>query len=245
MEVATNQWRTIFIIGGVIPLLVAGAMVAFLRESVAFSAAGALTRPSRVTAIFAEGRLLYTVLLWVSFFLALLLLYLLLSWLPTLMVTNGLTRPEAAGAQIAFNFGGALTSVLMGRLLEGPLRNVSVLTVFIAIPILLVVLAKAPATVGLIVLIVFLLGCAVVAAQAFLYAMAPIVYPVLIRGMGVGLAVAMGRIGSIVGPKLGGVLKQAGHSPSQLLMDLLPLVIVGSIAALALSWISRRSPQVS
>jgi MFS transporter, AAHS family, 3-hydroxyphenylpropionic acid transporter len=43
--------------------------------------------------------------------------------------------------------------------------------------------------------------CAVIAARAFLYAMAPVAYPIAIRGVGVGAAVAMGRIGSIVGSK--------------------------------------------
>src|ERR1700685_1506725 len=58
--------------------------------------------------------------------------------------------------------------------------------------------------------------------------MGPAVYPTSIRGVGVGAAVAVGRIGSIVGPKLGGMLKAAGHSPSQLLMDLLPVVVAGA-----------------
>lgn len=52
------------------------------------------------------------------------------------------------------------------------------------------------------------------AAQALLYVMAPIVYPTTIRGIGVGAAVAVGRTGSIAGPKLGGALKSAGHAPS-------------------------------
>jgi 4-hydroxyphenylpyruvate dioxygenase len=77
--------------------------------------------------------------------------------------------------------------------------------------------------------------------EAFLYAMAPINYPTRIRGMGVGAAVAFGRIGAIVGPKLGGMLKAAAHTPSQLLMDLLPIVIVGSLCALWLAWEVRRN----
>jgi MFS transporter, AAHS family, 3-hydroxyphenylpropionic acid transporter len=82
---------------------------------------------------------------------------------------------------------------------------------------------------------VFFLGCAALAAQAFLYGTAPIAYTTSIRGVGVGAAVAVGRLGSIVGPKLGGILKSAGHGPSQLLMDLLPIVIVGRICALLLA----------
>ena len=48
-------------------------------------------------AILAHGRALRTLLLWSSFFLGLLTLYLLLNWLPTLMVGQGSTdrRPPA------------------------------------------------------------------------------------------------------------------------------------------------------
>jgi AAHS family 3-hydroxyphenylpropionic acid transporter len=63
--------------------------------------------------------------------------------------------------------------------------------------------------------------------------------------VGVGAAVAVGRIGSIAGPKLGGVLKGAGHSYSQLLTDLLPIVVVGSVTAIVLAWITRRTTAVA
>src|ERR1700744_1556296 len=85
-------------------------------------------------------------------------------------------------------------------------------------------------------------GCAVLAAQAYLYASAPGLYPVSIRGMGTGSAVAAGRVGSIIGPQLGGILKSAGHDTPHLLMDILPLVIAGSVASLAFAWITRRRP---
>jgi AAHS family 3-hydroxyphenylpropionic acid transporter len=241
--IGASQWRLIFIIGGVLPLLVAPLMAFGLRESIAFQHRSdeSMPKAGSFAAIFAQGRALRTVLLWVSFFLGLLLLYLLLNWLPSLLVSDGLTRLQAAGAQIGFNVSGALAALLISQLLGGRLRNASIVITFVALPILLVTLAKAPADVGYILLVVCLLGCAVVAAQAFLYAMAPIAYPTSIRGVGVGTAVAVGRIGSIVGPKLGGYLKSAGHGPAQLLMDLLPLVIIGSICALLLAWQTARA----
>jgi MFS transporter, AAHS family, 3-hydroxyphenylpropionic acid transporter len=244
LTLTAAQWRTIFIIGGIVPLVVAGAMMAFLKESQAFrrdvTGASSLKRGS-FAAIFAEGRGLRTVLLWVSFLLALLLLYLLLNWLPTLLISDGLTRRQSAGAQIGFNIGGALAAVALGRILEGRFRNLGVTVVFVALPLMLVVLAKAPADLITIMAIVFVLGCVVMAAQTFLYAMAPGTYPTLIRGVGVGMAVAMGRIGSIIGPWLGGTLKAAGHGPARLLMDLLPIVVLGSICALTLAWFTRPS----
>ena len=245
----STQWRWIFIVGGVLPLLLTPVIVFGLRESTAFQQAltpgelGAASLPKRgsFAAIFAEGRALRTVLLWLSFFLGLLLLYLLLNWLPTLLVSDGLTRTQAAGAQIGFNIGGACAALLIGHLMEGRFRNVGILATFVAVPILVTVLAKAPADVTIIAVIVFALGCAVIAAQAYLYAMAPVPYPTTIRGVGVGAAVAVGRIGSIVGPKLGGALKAAGHGPSQLFLDLLPIVLAGSCAALLLAWFAQKS----
>ncbi len=253
MLMAATQWRTMFVVGGVAPLMLAIGMVFGLPESRAFqqihgtAEGGSLTdlagmpKSGSFLAIFSGGRALRTAFLWTSFFLGLLLLYLLLNWLPTLLTSDGLTRAEAAGAQIGFNIGGALAAILIGYLLNGSMRNWAVIVTFVSLPILLATLAKSPPQLTIICTTVFLLGCAVIAAQAFLYAMAPAAYPTSIRGVGVGAAVAMGRIGSIAGPKLGGMLKAAGHSPSQLLMDLLPIVVAGSICALLLAWEVRRA----
>jgi MFS transporter, AAHS family, 3-hydroxyphenylpropionic acid transporter len=249
LMLAGSRWRWIFFIGGLLPLLLTPFLIFGLRESAAFQRAAAevagstakMPKRGSFTAIFAEGRALRTSLLWLSFFLGLLLLYLLLNWLPTLLLGDGLTRIQAAGAQIGFNIGGALAALLIGHLMEGRFRNPGIIVTFITLPILVIVLAKAPEEVALLTAIVFLLGCSVIAAQAFLYAMAPTPYPTTIRGVGVGVAVAVGRIGSIVGPKLGGTLKAAGHGPSQLLMDLVPIVLAGSCAALFLAWLARKS----
>ena len=234
-----SHWRVIFIVGGVIPLILAPLMAMGMPESAEFQRVRQSPQDLRTDsffALFAESRALRTLLLWAAFFLELLLLYLLLNWLPTLLVSDGFTRVQAAGAQIGFNLGGVFSAVLIGYLLGGRWRNVGIVVIFVVLPVLLVSLAKLPAEYSLIASAVFLLGAAVLAAQAYLYATAPNTYPTQVRGVGVGVAVAMGRIGSIVGPKLGGRLKSMGHGPSQLLMDLLPIVIVGSLCALWLAW---------
>jgi AAHS family 3-hydroxyphenylpropionic acid transporter len=251
LMMAASQWRVVFIVGGVLPLMLAPLMAFGLPESTAFRRmrqahpSSAVPPPGSFAAgsflaLFAEGRAGRTALLWSSFLLELLLLYLLLNWLPTLLVSDGFSRTQATGAQIGFNLGGVLSAVLIGYLLGGRLRHAAIIITFVALPILLVVLAKAPSQFIVVAWAVFLLGCAVLAAQAFLYALAPLVYPTWIRGMGVGAAVAVGRIGSVLGPKLGGTLKAAGHGPSQLLMDLLPIVIAGSVCALWLAWATAR-----
>lgn len=239
MLIAGSQWRIIFVVGGVFPLLLAPLMAIRLPESAAFQRelkSSAALRAGSIMDLFSGGRARRTLLLWISFLLELLLLYLLLNWLPTLLVSDGFTRVQAAGAQIGFNLGGVLSAVLMGRLLGGRLRNGATIAVFAILPLLLSMLAKSPPDFNMVASAVFVLGCAVMAAQTFLYTVAPVAYPTRIRGIGVGAAVAFGRIGSIVGPKIGGTLKAAGHSPSQLLMDLLPIVTIGSLCALWLAW---------
>jgi MFS transporter, AAHS family, 3-hydroxyphenylpropionic acid transporter len=249
---ASSHWRWIFIAGGVAPLLLAAAMSVLLPESPAFERQRAIAphaaregSPVTVTdktgflAILSQGRATRTVLLWVSFFLGLLTLFLLLNWLPTLLVASGLSKAQAASAQIGFNVGGSLAALLMGFLLEGRLRSASIIAIFLALPLLLLWLGLMPPAVAMTLLAVFLLGCAILAAQTFLYAIAPACYPAAIRGVGVGVAVAAGRIGSIAGPALGGVLKGMGHSSSQLMLDLLPIAIAGSFSALLLAWIIR------
>ena len=251
--IQSTHWRWIFVVGGIAPLIVAPIMHAVMPDSPVSSgqsAAPAVTShetggvdPGRgsFAAIFDQGRLPATLLLWTSFFLGLLTLYLLLSWLPTLLAGVGMSKTQAACAQIAFNLGGAASALLIGQLLEGRLRKVSVLVTFLMIPAFIYALASSPAHAGLTIVAVFALGCAVIAAQAFLYSEAPALYPDAIRGVGVGSAVAVGRLGSIVGPKLGGILKSAGQNSSQLLMDLLPLIVVGSVVAIALLYCSPQS----
>ena len=256
LMMSASQWRVVFVVGGVIPLVLAPLMAFGLPESSAFRRmhqafkTGVATPPGRFAAgsfraLFAEGRAGRTGLLWASFLLELLLLYLLLNWLPTLLIGDGFSRAQATAAQIGFNLGGVLSAVLIGYLLGGRLRQAAIIVTFVALPLLLVALAETPSQFIVVAWAVFLLGCAVLAAQAFLYALAPIVYPIWIRGTGVGAAVAVGRIGSVLGPKLGGVLKAAGQGPSQLLIDLLPIVIAGSVCALWLAWATARPVAVS
>jgi MFS transporter, AAHS family, 3-hydroxyphenylpropionic acid transporter len=246
MLIAPVHWRLIFIAGGIAPLILAPLMYWVLRESPAVSSESSMQdapmpKTGSFLALFADGRGLSTLLLWTSCFLGLVTVYLMLSWLPTLLVGNGFTQTQAAGAQIAFNVGGALSALLLGQLLEGKLRNPSVIATFIAAPLLVFLLSKASVEFGVVVALAFALGGALLAAQGYFYSAAASAYPTSIRGVGAGATVAAGRLGSVVGPKLGGMIRAAGHSSSQLFSDILPLVILGSITALAFAWITSRS----
>ena len=81
-------------------------------------------------------------------------------------------------------------------------------------------------------------GCGVfiVGAQLILFALAPLYYRTAIRGTGVGAAVAVGRLGSVVGPLFAGGLLAGGSGSAAVLLAVVPFVVVGGSAAFALTW---------
>jgi AAHS family 3-hydroxyphenylpropionic acid transporter len=239
--VSTAHWKWIFLVGGFLPLIVAPIIGAWLNESETFlrSRSAASTSGNRAPRLFSfleEGRAARTVLLWTSFLLSMLTLYLLLNWLPTLLAGNGFSKPRVATAMIGFNVGAFLATIYIGIHLETRSRRRGVIAAFVGMPLLLLLLAHVSDQGPLVALVIAALGAAVVASQAILYAYAPQVYPTRNRGTGVGFAVAVGRIGSIVGPLFGGSLVGAGLSATGVLTGLLPVVCVGSVCAIALAW---------
>jgi AAHS family 3-hydroxyphenylpropionic acid transporter len=239
--VTTPHWKTIFVVGGLLPLIVAPIIATYLHESEAYrrlrsEAISAGVEKSGLFAFLDEGRAGRSLLLWASFLLSLLTLYLLLNWLPTLLTINGFSKSQVAIAMIGFNTGGFVSTIYMGIYLETRLRRRGMLAAFVGMPLLLFILAHASGRGVLVSLIIAALGAAVLASQTVLYAYAPQIYPTRSRGTGVGFAVGMGRIGSILGPVFGGSLVGSGLSPSAVLIGLLPVVCVGSVCAIALAW---------
>jgi AAHS family 3-hydroxyphenylpropionic acid transporter len=76
-----------------------------------------------------------------------------------------------------------------------------------------------------------LAGLFLVGGQSVLYALASSLYPTEVRGTGVGAAVAVGRVGSILGPLIAGQLLAIGQGASVLLSASIPLIAIAAIAA--------------
>jgi AAHS family 3-hydroxyphenylpropionic acid transporter len=75
-----------------------------------------------------------------------------------------------------------------------------------------------------------------------LYSIAPGCYPTMVRGTGVGAAVAVGRVGSAIGPLLAGLLLGSGQSNSQVMMSIIPILAISGVAATILA--ARIKPEV-
>ena len=238
-----SDWRVIFYVGGVGPLLALGLAAPLLpNPPEPFSPveeASAVRKSGFVEAAFGEGRGLTTLLLWIAFFLALLVMYLLLSWLPSLLIGKGLSRPDAGLVQMAFNLAGAVGSVVTGWLMDQPKRrSATLIAVFGASAVALAAAAAVPASLTIFLVVGAAVGATICGVQSSVYGMAPSFYPTRLRGTGVGAAVVMGRLGSAAGPLLAASLIGAGRPPGQVLLALLPILAAGGAACL---WLSARA----
>ncbi|MDP3494895.1 MAG: 3-(3-hydroxy-phenyl)propionate transporter MhpT [Hyphomonadaceae bacterium] len=230
-----NDWKDLFYIGGAAPLVAIPFLMFAIPESPKFAAQGGTVKAQLFDVLFGEGRALKTIGLWISFFCALLVLYLLLNWLPTMLVSRGMPRPQASLVQAALNLVGVLGPVAVGVLMDGTARRWAVAGIFAALAVGLGIQAIAPAEFGIALVTGAVLGIGILGAQSVLYALAPSLYPTAVRGTGVGAAVAAGRLGSIVGPLLAGAMVGKGQSASQVLTALLPLVLVSGVLAFLLA----------
>ena len=227
-------WRTIFYVGGVVPILVALLLMLLLKESASFrhQAAGAADR--RLSGLFAGSARGSTLLLWVACFFTLTVLYMLLNWLPSLLIGQGYTRPQAGVVQILFNIGGACGSIMSGRLVD---RDRPGLAVAISYAGMLLALAGLglSGSFALTIAAGFAAGLCAIGAQAVLYARAPALYGTAIRATGVGASIAIGRLGAIAGPLVAGQVLAAGAGAAGVMLSAAPGLVVASLCAWTLS----------
>jgi AAHS family 3-hydroxyphenylpropionic acid transporter len=235
-------WRSIFYIGGVAPILLAIALYSRMKRSgLEKRASGATSGQSGsvksvVTVLFRERRALTTAELWGGFFFTQLILLLMLNWLPSLMVGLGFTRAQSSWAAVLFNAAGAVGAAYLGRQQSGTRRRLWVIVTYVGIALSLVALPLAGASFARAAVAVSAAGFFIIAAQLILFALAPMYYARPIRGTGVGSTVAVGRLGSVFGPLYAGALITGGASSAVVLLGILPFVLVGGGAALALTW---------
>lgn len=233
---AGEAWQWVFIVGGVAPLVIAPLMLLMLPESAAFHRQrdqGGAVRLSTVEALCGDGRTRITLSLWVSYFFTLTVMYMLLNWLPSLLLELGFSKPQAGMVQMVFNVGGALGSLMGGVLLDRFRRTPVVLSIYTGLLLALAGIGFS-GSVASMAAAGFAAGVFVMAAQLVLYALAPAYYPTQVRATGVGAAVAIGRLGSVSGPLAAGQILAAGAGTAGVLMAAAPGLLVAALVVVAL-----------
>lgn len=233
------SWQTIFLIGGALPIALAPLVVLRLPETGLRRRDGARAASVDVLdALFGEGRTPATLLLWTSFFLTLAVLYLLLNWLPILAVAKGLGKPAGSMAALAYNLGSLPGALVLGLAVDRLGLRWPMALAYAGLVAVMAGLA-ATATVTGMVLLAAGAGFLCVAGQYVLYAAASSYYPARVRGTGAGIAVAVGRLGSIAGPLVAGLLLQAGAQGNQILALAAPVAFGAGAATVLLTMLAR------
>lgn len=193
--------------------------------------------------LFTEKRSGTTLLLWMAFFCNLLVMYFMINWMPAFLKQLGLPIETAITASAMLNAGGVVGGVALGRLIDRANPYLVLGTSYALAGLFIGMLAKAGSDLRLIIPAVFCAGIGVVGAQIGMNAVAAGVYPTALRSTGVGWALGIGRVGSIVGPTVGGMLLAAGWDPAAILMSAVAPALTAALAVFLLGW-WRSAPAV-
>jgi AAHS family 4-hydroxybenzoate transporter-like MFS transporter len=199
-----------------------------------FTVSGHLQEKVSVWALLQDGRLVGTLLIWALFFMNLLILYFLMSWLPGLLSEFGLSRNAAFRVTGVFNAGGVVGGIALSFACDrwGVVRILKFILSLAALAI--VIMGYSFEKPMILYVSVFFAGAGILGAQFFLAVVAAIYYPAAIRSSGLGGALGVGRVGAIVAPLLGSLLLNWGWSAESvfLLLCAIALMCVWVLASL-------------
>jgi MFS transporter, AAHS family, 3-hydroxyphenylpropionic acid transporter len=228
-------WQSLFWLGGVLTTLAIPLVRRALIEPTVLAERVSVRAPAWRTTLFGEGRSLATLLLWVAFVLTLAIFSTVAGWAPTLVVDKGLSPAAGYGSLLAINVGGILGALVLSASCDRwGIRGVMVVS-YAAMAVSLWLFSSSSQASSVMPL-AGLVGFWLLGAQCALYGISPRLYPPSSCSTGVGSAVAAGRIGSILGPILAGLLMGHGTSANELIEFMAPLAGLAGAALLALSW---------
>jgi AAHS family 4-hydroxybenzoate transporter-like MFS transporter len=261
-------WQAVFIVGGLLPLVTAAALVVALPESIRFLLlkGGAEQRVASllrkvapnapvaasyarivelkagfpVSQLFTEQRAGTTLLLWVIFFMSLLDLYFLNSWLPTVIHDAGVPLGQAITITALFQVGGAAAAIVLGRVVDRQMSYGVLAWVYAGAAVCVFLIGLFSGTVAMETAAVFAAGFCVIGGQTCSNSLAAESYPTLLRSTGVGWALGIGRIGSIVGPVLGGILLSFDWGMRRVFWAAAAPALIAALAAATLNLTPRR-----
>ncbi len=170
-----------------------------------------------VSQLFANGRAFGPALLWVVFFCNLLILFFLINWLPSVLQQAGLPIERAIIATVVLNAGGIVGGLILGSIVDRRQPFAILTTAYCAAAVLVSGIGFAAAvSIPTLMGTIFAVGFFVIGSQYCMNALAASYYPTALRSTGVGWALGIGRIGSIIGPVVGGAMIAAGWQPKGL-----------------------------
>jgi AAHS family 4-hydroxybenzoate transporter-like MFS transporter len=267
-------WRSVFYFGGTVPLVIGLLMFVALPESLQFltlrrKSPDRVSRwlkrvePSVVVSsdtqfvvneekkggvplitLFHEGRAVGTLLLWTMQFMNLINLYMLSTWLPTIARGMGMTTTAALMVGTMFQTGGAVGTIAIGQ----PIQKWGFFSVLIACfggaGVMIALIGQPGLTASLLFVVVFIAGFGILGGQGGNNALAATYYPTDLRSTGVGAALGVGRIGSILGPTVAEFMRPRYTTQELFLVFAVP-AILSAVAVASLRVVMRQTSAAS
>ena len=262
------DWHGILAMGGVLPLLTLPFLIWLLPESLRFMVLPNKS-PSKITAtakrllpvgqsavpelvaskhekakvsvkeLFSKDYAVGTMLIWSAFFMSLLIIYLISSWMPTLLKGVGFDLKNASWITSVFQIGGTVGAIALGYLMDRMGASKVLCAAYVLGAVFVVMVGQGITSLNMALLLIgmFGVGVGISGSQVGANAFSSAFYPTHCRATGVSWANAAGRSGSVVGSLVGGWLMQMHMSAAQI-MGL--LAIPALLAAVAFFLISRR-----
>jgi MFS transporter, AAHS family, 4-hydroxybenzoate transporter len=205
-------WRGVMMGAGICALLVTPLVGLLIREGGAGHAGARATvySPHPIRELVSEGRIWGTALLCTATCLTLLVSYFLISWTPSVLTLNGANPQRAALLGAVLNLGGLGGAWILSSLIARFSPSLTIASSLGVGALVIAVLGQSVAApTASVFLLVLAIGLLVIGAQANIPALCVHYYPASVYSTGVGLAMAVGRLGSIAGPLIGGRLMAA------------------------------------
>ena len=179
----------------------------------AFAQAGPLSNAG-IREVLRPGLRIMTLLVWGTYLFSMLALYGLSTWLPALLANSGFSLVKSYSFGIVQSLGAFVGGYLLGCLMDAFGRKPGLCLSFFVGGLSLLLFSAVTSD-----LVLYIAGAAsgifLVSIPAALHVVAGEIYPTRIRSSGLGSAYAIGRIGSVTGPIIGGMIQMAGLSFSQ------------------------------
>ncbi len=238
--VKQTGWESIFIVGGLLPLLVIPLLIRFMPESRALQAVDAAARMATPVDLFRNGMALRTSILWMVNLFNLVGNYFILFWLPAILHAKGLAPSAAILATTMYAFGSILGALITAPIVDrfGVERIIASILCLGALCVLTVGLFELP----------FVALCAVICGagigiggcQHGINSVSGALYPPAIRATGAGWALGLGRIGQIGGPLIGGTLLGLGWASRDIFLAAAGPATCVAIGMATLGWLRHR-----
>jgi AAHS family 4-hydroxybenzoate transporter-like MFS transporter len=255
-------WRGILEVGGALPLLLALVGIALLPESVKYLVArgenqkrilATLNRIATVPAtvvvysinetvepkaplreLLGPGLAAITLLLWLTFFMSQIVIYLITSWLPLLLMGMGTSIKTASLIVSLLQFFSVPGALVLGVFMDRTDARLALAAFFLVGALFVIGIGVSAQDLQWLVVSISGVGLSAGGSMIGLYALAAQTYPVNARATGVAWATSAGRVGAITASLGGGVMLAFGLSYTAIFVWVASATLIAAAALITM-----------